>query len=394
VPLDKTLLGQIGAYLSSNTDNTGGNATISITVTGGAISGATVDAGGTGYEASASFNVIITSGGNGDGIVNVSTNGSGVITTVNCVLFGGTGYSNTTGATSSTLFYGQLHPLTAASAITTGPTMASFIAGTPFVQPPTPLPVVISYSEIDVGWTFANLSDVLLVYAADGMTLLQVAQGTIHSGRISFDVTGLTGSTTYKFASMIQPANGVLYISALVAATTPANPFNPQAIPSLIADYNPALGVYQNTAGTTPATVDGQNVENITNQYGSGPALIQGTSPPVLKLNVVNGKPVLRFTGGNPLVGTGGFPTGSPYTVIMVVVPRSAGVQNLFGGSSSLRSVQLNQQYPQITVDGSLLNISQAPLSLNSAGIFLAQVIDSGTGLFGSIIANAANGGA
>jgi prepilin-type processing-associated H-X9-DG protein len=82
---------------------TGSGCTLNITAPSGTITAATVNNGGSNYAAypafNSTFNLKLTSGGGSGGIINVTTNASGVVTTVNSIVNGGTGYSTTTGAT-------------------------------------------------------------------------------------------------------------------------------------------------------------------------------------------------------------------------------------------------------------------------------------------------------
>ena len=82
----------------------GSGATVTFTQSGGGINSVTTTpvAGGTGYPASATINLMVTSGGGSGGIVQATTNGSGVITAFSATqVAAGTGYSNTSGATTS-----------------------------------------------------------------------------------------------------------------------------------------------------------------------------------------------------------------------------------------------------------------------------------------------------
>lgn len=71
----------------------GSGATVDTTVSGGKITGVTLNAAGSAYEASKTFHLSVTSGGSGKGsVVQVITNGSGAVTAVS-LLKGGTGYT-------------------------------------------------------------------------------------------------------------------------------------------------------------------------------------------------------------------------------------------------------------------------------------------------------------
>jgi hypothetical protein len=79
-------------------------ATVTFTVSGGAINAvtATPAAGGSGYPASSTFWMQVTGGGGTGGIVLATTNSSGVVTSfATTPVAGGAGYTGTTGATTS-----------------------------------------------------------------------------------------------------------------------------------------------------------------------------------------------------------------------------------------------------------------------------------------------------
>lgn len=85
----------------------GSGATVTFTVSGGAINAVTTTpaAGGTGYPASATFNLNVTGGGGAGGQVLATTNGSGVVTGFSATpVSAGSGYTGTTGAATSTGF--------------------------------------------------------------------------------------------------------------------------------------------------------------------------------------------------------------------------------------------------------------------------------------------------
>ena len=82
----------------------GTGATVTFTVSGGGLNVVTTlpATGGTGYPASSTVNLLVTGGGGTYGIVQGTTNGSGIITAFNATpVMIGTGYSGTTGAATS-----------------------------------------------------------------------------------------------------------------------------------------------------------------------------------------------------------------------------------------------------------------------------------------------------
>ena len=108
---------QGGSGYGSNTSGVGGsgvatattgiNATVNLTVSGGAITAVTLDAGGSGYPDSATFDLAVTGGGGANGVIAATTNASGIVTAVQTApVQAGSGYSNTTGAATSPALLG------------------------------------------------------------------------------------------------------------------------------------------------------------------------------------------------------------------------------------------------------------------------------------------------
>jgi hypothetical protein len=98
--------GTLSVDLVDSSGGTGSGATVTFTVSGGAINAVTGTpaAGGTGYPASSTFNLTVTTGGGVGGIVQATTNGSGVVTSfATTQVAGGSGYSGTTGASTGPL---------------------------------------------------------------------------------------------------------------------------------------------------------------------------------------------------------------------------------------------------------------------------------------------------
>jgi hypothetical protein len=81
--------------------------------------------------------------------------------------------------------------------------------------------------------------------------------------------------------------------------------------------------LFEDTAGTTPAVDDGDAVARINDSMASGNNTTQGTAGarPTLKLNIINGLPVLRADGGDSLMiaGNGLLRNKASAMVIMLV---------------------------------------------------------------------------
>lgn len=113
--------------------------------------------------------------------------------------------------------------------------------------------------------------------------------------------------------------------------------FTPASIASLQLDVNPALGVYQDVARTIPAAADGTIVLGVEDQSGKGNHGAQATSSagPLLKLNIANGKPSLRFVSSDYLNFSGiASRTDTSGAIYAVVRLNSANQTGFLVGSS------------------------------------------------------------
>jgi hypothetical protein len=83
--------------------------------------------------------------------------------------------------------------------------------------------------------------------------------------------------------------------------------FLPTQIPGLVAWFDASSGMFQDSAGTTPAAADADPVGKWTDQSGQGNHATQGTTgnKPQLKLAIQNGKPTVRFTTDDYLNANG-----------------------------------------------------------------------------------------
>jgi hypothetical protein len=86
-------------YAQSGYLGTGG--TLNLTTSAGAITSAVVNAAGSGYPASTAIRLAVTSGGGTGGEVTITTNAAGQLAGAVTISVAGTGYANTTGATTS-----------------------------------------------------------------------------------------------------------------------------------------------------------------------------------------------------------------------------------------------------------------------------------------------------
>ena len=81
--------------------------------------------------------------------------------------------------------------------------------------------------------------------------------------------------------------------------------FDPTTIPGCAIWLRSDMGVYEDQAKTTPATDDGDVVGAWEDQSGNAHDALQPTTSkkPLLKLNIVNGHPAIRFDGADDWLG-------------------------------------------------------------------------------------------
>jgi hypothetical protein len=108
--------------------------------------------------------------------------------------------------------------------------------------------------------------------------------------------------------------------------------FDPTAYTGLSFDLDPTIGIYSD-AGTT-AAVDGALVQQANDQGGGGHNVSQATSGlrPTFKTNIINGKPVLRFShSANTRLLSSALGTAltQPNTIYAVVIPTTASLTGL-----------------------------------------------------------------
>ena len=194
--IDDSTIGSIGAA-------TGSGATVTFTVSSGAIKTvtATPAAGGTGYPASSTFDLLVTGGGGSAGVVQATTNSSGVVTAF-ALVSGGSGYTATTGAATinngafsgTVTFHGDMTSttaeefnFTAGSAIITTNTSAGAVDLDNDYTGATTEPIIVGNITTGNGGT-------ITIGGASGSTndITQVASTTLNAGSTGSVV--LTGS--------------------------------------------------------------------------------------------------------------------------------------------------------------------------------------------------------
>ena len=99
--------------------------------------------------------------------------------------------------------------------------------------------------------------------------------------------------------------------------------FSPADIAGLELWLQADKGIFQDSAKTTPATSDGDVIGAWEDQSGNGNDALQGTTvnKPVLKLSIVNSRPVVRFDGANDDLLLSLLDAGSSFTSFFVIIP-------------------------------------------------------------------------
>jgi hypothetical protein len=114
-----------------------------------------------------------------------------------------------------------------------------------------------------------------------------------------------------------------------------AGSFSPTSLPSMTLWLDGSKSLYQDAAGTTPATADGDGIKNAPDQSGSGNTLTQSATGAVLR--IVSGKRVVSFEGGYLFhnVSSGTLSAFSLHMLVKVTVPTSYNVVATFGASAA-----------------------------------------------------------
>lgn len=115
-------------------------------------------------------------------------------------------------------------------------------------------------------------------------------------------------------------------------------------------------GTFQDTGLTTPATADAAAVKGWQDQSGNSQNATEATNNPILKLNIQNSLPVVRFDGINDVLATAsiahGIGTGNFYSASLVI-PRALDSNNVY-----------------VAFGGAVLIDLVAPRAANKLGIF------------------------
>lgn len=130
--------------------------------------------------------------------------------------------------------------------------------------------------------------------------------------------------------SALSGLSGLSGIAGSIVVWTPASATTDGGVLPHTWQYALASILYQDSGKTTPVTADGDPVGAAVNQGSDIYDIVQATSgaKPTYKTGILNGQPVLRFDGGDSLIGAfAGGAISQPYT-IFVVSQLSAGAVN------------------------------------------------------------------
>lgn len=121
-----------------------------------------------------------------------------------------------------------------------------------------------------------------------------------------------------------------------------AAPWTPASISGLAVWLKADAGTFQDTGKTSAATADGNPVMVWADQSGNSRDFVSGGDAyrPLLKLNIINGYPVLRGDGANDYMNYASNNIALPYTLFVVTATttnQSSLIFEGFSGTGSLR---------------------------------------------------------
>jgi len=323
---------------------------------------ASITSGGTGYPVSSTFTVSVTGTsvqGGGTALLNVSTNSSGVITTVNSVTSGGTWTGATSGASALTAVGSTF---TAAATFT----LTSF--------------TITSYSLTNNGGDgYIDAADTksMSILSTDGsgnVTVSSVDEMVVGAKFTpSQSIGGLTGGTGYYIKS-VNTATDVITLSASVTGagvgtlqTTTAQPNS-----AVLAAVSQTAGQLTFTATTT--------------------ALPVGTA--IAVTGTLTGNLTGVTTGTTYYVSSAVAPTTTAVTLADTYAHAIAGTNSItVGGSTSTGLVFTYTVKDAVTIAGYTPVVTVSSGSATATATLAAQVSSGYTGRYEQILVNANIGG-
>jgi hypothetical protein len=322
---------------------------------------ASVTTGGTGYPASSTFTVSVTGSaaqGGGTAVLNVTTNGSGVITTVNSVTSGGTWTGATSGASALTAVGSTF---TAAATFT----LTSF--------------TITSYSVTNAGDGYIDSADTksMSILSTDGSGNVTVSSVDEMIVGMAFtpsqSIGGLTGGTTY-YVKSVNTATDVVTLSSSVTGAGVGTLKSTTAQPNsaALAAVSQSGGALTFTATTT--------------------ALPIGTA--IAVTGTLTGNLTGVTTGTTYYVSSAVSPTTTAVTLADTYAHAIAGTNSItVGGSTSTGLTFTYTVKDTVTIAGYTPVVSLSSGSATATATLAAQVSSGYTGRYEQIIVNANIGG-
>jgi hypothetical protein len=128
--------------------------------------------------------------------------------------------------------------------------------------------------------------------------------------------TALEEIEVYEIEGAVKQEFALVHVDVRKATTA----FLPSSVVGLQLWLKSDAGLYQDTAKTTLATLDGDSVGAWEDQSGQGNDATQATSSkqPALKLNKLNKKPIIRFDGSDDTLLSGTFTAIQPQVIFIV----------------------------------------------------------------------------
>jgi hypothetical protein len=145
--------------------------------------------------------------------------------------------------------------------------------------------------------------------------------------------------------------------------------FDPASISGLVAWWKADAGVYQLSTLATPAVADGDPVGGVQDNSGSGNPQLQANTSlrGTLKLNIQNGRSVIRFAAGGQYLKSI-FTLTQPCTLVLVFRTGTTSSNNYFSGGATAPDIEILRYGNAIKiyagVYGSKLTVSDATIDI------------------------------
>ena len=168
------------------------------------------------------------------------------------------------------------------------------------------------------------------------------------------------------------------------AASPVTDAFAPLGVSGLVAWYDFAdASTLFTDAGTTPVSADGDAIYQANDKSGNARHVVQATAAnrPLYKTNILKGRSVARFDGGDILSYTGGLAVAQPGTIFIVGSAGDVGAQNFTDGSLDPQRWALGKNGGVARLYAGLANIDAGAVDTNPH-IFAALVNGASSELY------------